>query len=112
LVGPQRRIWLEHLPKLFRERLILELVAQAPEQIGLNEHLRARFLVEFEDLRNGHPEGKTRGNDCSSARTGYVVEVPGKPQMPLAPLRLQQVLDPLQYFQRKNTPNAAAVDRE
>jgi hypothetical protein len=112
LVGTERRIRSEHLPELLRERLVLELVAQAPQQVGLDEHLLSLLLVELQDVDDGHAGGEAGGDDSPGAGAGYVVEVVGEAEIRLAALRLQQVLDPLQYFECENTANAAAVDRK
>ena len=60
LFGAERGVNVEHFPELLGERLILELVAQATQQVRLDKHLGAGFLVKVENFTDRHTDRRAR----------------------------------------------------
>src|SRR5262249_13139792 len=111
-VRSQRRLTAEDLLELRRERLVLEFVAQPPQQIGLHEHLRAGLDVELQDVLHRHADRQSGRDDAASAGAGDVVERMGEPEIAVAAWPLEDVLDRLQHFEREHAADAASVDGE
>jgi hypothetical protein len=98
--------------KLVGERLVFELVAEAPKQICLYEHLRASLFVEGQNLRDGHTDRQAGGDDSTGACSGDIVEVVSQSKIPPLALGLEQILDLLQHLKREHAANATAINGE
>ena len=86
------------LPLAFREWLVFEFVAQAPQQVRLDEHLRPGLPIEVEDFPDRHADRKPGSDDPAGPGSGDIVEVIGKAKIRAAALGLEEIFDPLQHL--------------
>src|SRR5271167_5218256 len=86
--------------------------SEATQQVRLDEHLGAGLPIKCEDFTNRHTDRDPRCDDPAGAGSGNVVEIVGEAEIGAPALRLEQILDLLQHFEREHAADAAAVDRK